>query len=52
MEYSHLKKRYWGRHLWIRGYFCAKVGGVNKETIQKYIEGQQGEYDDHFELDD
>ena len=52
MEYSHLKKRYWGRHLWARGYFCATVGAVNKETIQQYIEGQQGEHDDQFELED
>ena len=27
-EYSHLKKRYWGRHFWARGYFCATVGQV------------------------
>lgn len=22
-EYSHLKKRYWGRYFWAGGYFCA-----------------------------
>ena len=22
-EFSHLKKRYWGQHLWARGYFCS-----------------------------
>ena len=25
-EFPSLKKRYWGRHLWARGYFCATVG--------------------------
>ena len=25
-EYSYLKKRYWGRHFWARGYFCATLG--------------------------
>jgi len=24
-EFPHLKKRYWGQHLWARGYFCASV---------------------------
>ena len=22
-EFPHVKKRYWGRHFWARGYFCA-----------------------------
>src|SRR5277367_3373038 len=25
-EFPQLKKRYWGQHLWARGYFCASVG--------------------------
>lgn len=50
VEYSHLKKRYWGQHLWARGYFCATVGSVNEETIRKYIEAQQDEYDDVFDI--
>jgi putative transposase len=35
-----LKKKYWGQHLWARGYFCATVGSVTEETIQRYIENQ------------
>jgi putative transposase len=23
-EFPHLKKQFWGRHLWARGYFCCK----------------------------
>ena len=37
-KFPHLKKRYWGRHLWARGYFCATVGAVTEELIQEYIE--------------
>lgn len=36
-EYSHLKKRFWGRHLWARGYFCATVGQMTEE-IKQYLE--------------
>ena len=37
-EFSQLKKRYWGQHLWGRGYFCATVGSVTEEMIKEYIE--------------
>ena len=40
MEYDELKRRYWGQHLWARGYFCATVGTVTAEMIKKYIENQ------------
>ena len=38
--FPELKKRYWGSHMWSRGYFCATVGAVTEEMIKKYIEGQ------------
>ncbi len=38
-EYPSLQKRYWGQHLWARGYFCATVGSVTEEMIKDYIEG-------------
>ena len=37
---STLGKRYWGNHLWSRGYFCATVGAVTEDQIKKYIEDQ------------
>ena len=37
-EFPHLKKRYWGRHFWARGYFCATVGAVTEDQIHDYIE--------------
>lgn len=44
-EFSELRKRYWGSHLWGRGYFCSTVGAVTEETIKKYIEDQSDEPD-------
>jgi putative transposase len=41
MEYEVLRKRYWGQHLWARGYFCATVGTVTDEVIKRYIESQK-----------
>ena len=42
-EFKELQKRYWGQHLWARGYFCATVGAVNEEMIRQYIENQSEE---------
>ena len=42
-EFPVLRKRYWGIHLWGRGYFCSTVGAVTEETIKKYIEDQSDE---------
>jgi putative transposase len=42
-EFSHLKKRYWGQHLWARGYFCSTTGEITTEQIQAYIEGHAEE---------
>lgn len=39
-EFPHLRKRYWGKHLWARGYFCASVGRVTEKMIAAYIEQQ------------
>ena len=37
-EYPQLRNRYWGQHLWGRGYFCATVGVITEEMIKEYIE--------------
>lgn len=39
-EFPELKKKYWGSHLWSRGYFCCTVGAVTEEMVKKYIEDQ------------
>ncbi len=47
-EFDALKKRYWGQHLWARGYFAVTVGNVNSEDVQRYIEQQE----EHHKKDD
>ena len=50
-EYSSLKKRYWGQHLWARGYWVASSGNVTDEVWKEYIENQKPETpDDHFKV--
>jgi len=39
-EFGELRKAYWGRHLWARGYFAASSGNVTDEIIAEYIEKQ------------
>ena len=53
-EFKTLKKQFWGRHLWARGYFVASSGNVTDEVIAKYIEDQDLEErtkDDGFRLE-
>ena len=38
--YEELRQRYWGQHVWARGYFCVSVGGVTNEMIQEYRANQ------------
>jgi len=45
-EFPELRKRYWGQHLWARGYFCATVGAVDEQTIKAYIENQKWDDED------
>jgi putative transposase len=48
-EFSELKRRYWGQHLWGRGYFCATVGSVTEKMIRNYVENQEtADEDDVF----
>ena len=50
-EFPELKKRYWGQHMWGRGYFCGTVGEVDEETIKHYIETQGvDETDENFKI--
>ena len=44
--FESLRRQYWGRHLWARGYFCCSSGNVTDEVIAQYIANQQAEDDD------
>ena len=37
MEFQHIQKAFWSRHLWARGYFSATSGNVTDEVILEYI---------------
>src|SRR5215475_1955320 len=36
-EFASLRKRYWGQHLWARGYWVASSGNVTDEVWAEYI---------------
>jgi putative transposase len=50
-EFSQLKKKYWGQHVWARGYFVSTTGVVTDEVIQNYIRGhEETMHDDGFSV--
>jgi REP element-mobilizing transposase RayT len=38
MEFPDLRKRYWGRRFWARGYFSTTSGNVTDDVIRQYLE--------------
>ena len=50
-EFPHLRKTYWGRHFWARGYFCCSSGNVTDEMVMQYIENQDVTSDDNFKVE-
>ena len=39
-KYEKVGKRYWGRHLWSRGY-CVSTVGLTEELIRRYVRHQE-----------
>ena len=39
-KYESVGKRYWGRHLWSRGY-CVSTVGLNEDLIRRYVKHQE-----------
>ena len=37
-EFPELKRRYWGKHFWGRGYFCVTIGQMTEEMVKNYLE--------------
>ena len=53
-EFRHLRKKFWGRHFWARGYLAVSSGNITDEMIQAYIAEQEGEQiadDSQFKVD-
>jgi len=48
-----LRKKFWGRHLWARGYLAVSSGTITDEMIKQYIdEGEQIVDDSRFPIDE
>ena len=39
-RYPHLGRKFWGRHLWARGY-CVSSVGLDEEMIRQYVRWQE-----------
>ena len=39
-KHLELKKRYWGRHFWAKGY-CVSTVGLDEDKIRKYVKWQR-----------
>jgi putative transposase len=39
-EFAGLRKKFWGMHIWARGYFVSTVG-IDRDVIRNYVKGQQ-----------
>ena len=53
-EFPRLRKQYWGRHVWARGYLAVSSGTITDEMVREYIDEQQGEAivdDSRFPID-
>ena len=53
-EFPHLKRQFWGRHFGARGYFAVTSGTITDDTINEYINEQEGEPvedDGRFQID-
>ena len=37
-EFPHIKKRYWGRRFWARGYFSTTKGAITEDIVLQYLE--------------
>ena len=42
-EFPHLKKQFWRKLFWSRGYLAVSSGNITDEMIQQDIEEQEGE---------
>jgi len=50
-DFRILRREFWGRHLWARGFIVATSGNVTDEMLKKYIEAQDVEaQDDDFKV--
>ena len=44
-KFPQLRKKYWGQHVWLRGY-CVSTVGLDEERIRKYVKWQNWKDED------
>ncbi len=53
-EFPSLRRKFWGKHFWARGYLAVSSGTITDEMIREYIDEQEGEQivdDSRFPID-
>jgi putative transposase len=50
-EFEHIRKQFWGRHFWARGYFCVSSGEVTDAVVKAYIEDHGRDEDVAFTVE-
>ncbi len=53
-EFPTMRKKFWGRHFWARGYLAVSSGAITDEMVKEYIDEQEGEQiadDSRFPID-
>lgn len=50
-EIPGIRKIYYGRHFWARGYFAVSSGNITDEVINAYIDSHEGENIRHGPLE-
>jgi len=41
-EFAHLRKQFWGKHLWARGYLAVSSGHITDELIKSTLKKKKG----------
>ena len=49
-KFPEMRKIFWGRHFWSRGYFVHSSGQVTDEVIKSYLESQKHD-DEDFQIE-
>ena len=52
-EYTELKRRYWGKHLWAIGYGAWSTGNITDKVVEEYLRNHKTSANDkeNFELE-
>lgn len=49
-EYSELKRRYWGKHLWAIGYGAWSTGNITDKIVEEYLKHHETKANEHSSL--